>query len=78
MSKKMSFVLISFLLMACLARAGRPGPLDQKKNGSDQAAAKMSVAERGELGCEGVGEDECLMRRTMVANTDYIYTQKHP
>lgn len=26
--------------------------------------------------CEGLGEEECLMRRTLVAHTDYIYTQK--
>ncbi|KAK9064905.1 hypothetical protein SSX86_016287 [Deinandra increscens subsp. villosa] len=26
--------------------------------------------------CEGVGEEECLMRRTLVAHLDYIYTQK--
>lgn len=26
-------------------------------------------------GCEGVGEDECLMRRTLAAHIDYIYTQ---
>ncbi|GJW06835.1 phytosulfokines 3-like protein [Tanacetum coccineum] len=29
-----------------------------------------------EEGCEGIGEDECLMRRTLVAHIDYIYTQK--
>ncbi|KAI3665637.1 hypothetical protein L6452_44266 [Arctium lappa] len=29
-----------------------------------------------EEGCEGVGEEECLMRRTLVAHLDYIYTQK--
>ena len=30
-------------------------------------------------GCEGgEGAEECLMRRTLVAHTDYIYTQgKH-
>nr|BAC53658.1 preprophytosulfokine [Zinnia elegans] len=28
-------------------------------------------------GCEGtISEDECLMRRTLVAHLDYIYTQK--
>ena len=27
--------------------------------------------------CDGIGEEECLMRRTLVAHTDYIYTQKH-
>lgn len=29
-----------------------------------------------EESCEGVGEEECLMRRTLAAHTDYIYTQK--
>ncbi|KAI3747839.1 hypothetical protein L6452_10523 [Arctium lappa] len=29
-----------------------------------------------EKGCEGIGEEECLMRRTLVAHLDYIYTQK--
>ncbi|KAK1439039.1 hypothetical protein QVD17_04854 [Tagetes erecta] len=32
-----------------------------------------------EEGCEGIGEEECLMRRTLVAHLDYIYTQnKNP
>ncbi|KAG7539357.1 Phytosulfokine [Arabidopsis suecica] len=34
--------------------------------------------EQGEENCEGVGEEECiLIRRTLVAHTDYIYTQDH-
>lgn len=28
-----------------------------------------------EESCEGLGEDECLMRRTLEAHLDYIYTQ---
>jgi len=32
----------------------------------------------GERGCEGANdEDECMMRRTLAAHTDYIYTQEH-
>lgn len=28
--------------------------------------------------CSGLGEEECLMRRTLAAHIDYIYTQnKH-
>jgi len=27
--------------------------------------------------CEGFGEDECLMKRTLAAHVDYIYTQQH-
>ncbi|KAG6666031.1 hypothetical protein I3843_01G001900 [Carya illinoinensis] len=26
--------------------------------------------------CEGLGEEECLKRRTLAAHLDYIYTQK--
>ncbi|KAG5254071.1 phytosulfokine [Salix suchowensis] len=26
--------------------------------------------------CEGAGEEECLTRRTLTAQIDYIYTQK--
>ncbi|KAI3497397.1 hypothetical protein L1887_39975 [Cichorium endivia] len=28
-----------------------------------------------EENCRGDGEEECLMRRTLVAHLDYIYTQ---
>ncbi|KAF8020658.1 hypothetical protein BT93_G1173 [Corymbia citriodora subsp. variegata] len=27
--------------------------------------------------CKGIGEEECLVRRTLAAHIDYIYTQKH-
>ncbi|KAH7567552.1 hypothetical protein ACOSP7_010493 [Xanthoceras sorbifolium] len=27
--------------------------------------------------CDGVGKEECLMRRTLAAHVDYIYTQNH-
>ncbi|KAM1520916.1 hypothetical protein COP1_011267 [Malus domestica] len=29
----------------------------------------------GEADCKGLNSEECLMRRSMVAHTDYIYTQ---
>ncbi|KAL2349534.1 hypothetical protein Fmac_003534 [Flemingia macrophylla] len=29
-----------------------------------------------EESCEGIGQEDCLMRRTHAAHTDYIYTQK--
>lgn len=40
--------------------------------GVEETAEKVMEEES----CEGVGEDECLMRRTLAAHTDYIYTQK--
>lgn len=26
--------------------------------------------------CEGIGEEECFMKRILVAHTDYVYTDK--
>ncbi|KAF9678001.1 hypothetical protein SADUNF_Sadunf08G0166500 [Salix dunnii] len=39
----------------------------------------MAEAESADVekSCEGVGEDECLVRRTLTAQNDHIYTQKH-
>lgn len=39
----------------------------------DKAAMEEAVEDR----CEGLGEEECLMRRTLEAHLDYIYTQRH-
>ncbi|KAJ1287599.1 hypothetical protein BS78_02G022200 [Paspalum vaginatum] len=42
----------------------------EKLQGSEEAA--------GSRGCEGANdEDECMMRRTLAAHTDYIYTQQN-
>lgn len=30
-----------------------------------------------EVSCQELETDECLMRRTLAAHTDYIYTQNH-
>ena len=39
---------------------------------------KQGSAAPAEGGCEGANdEDECMMRRTLNAHTDYIYTQQH-
>lgn len=39
----------------------------------DDEAAKAST----EMNCSGPAEEECLMRRTLAAHIDYIYTQRH-
>lgn len=52
--------------------------IDRKKlmvmeilQGVDGEEEKVEVEQ-----CEGVGEEECLMRRTLEAHLDYIYTQE--
>ncbi|KAI3824162.1 hypothetical protein L1987_05611 [Smallanthus sonchifolius] len=63
------FFIISLLLSSTLSSA-RPEPTATTTTTTPSKDVEV------EEGCEGVGEDECLMRRTLVAHLDYIYTQK--
>lgn len=47
--------------------------LDFLKDNAEAETVEVEV----DKSCEGVGEDECLTRRTLAAQIDYIYTQKH-
>ncbi|KAF7054815.1 hypothetical protein CFC21_062432 [Triticum aestivum] len=88
------FLLAALLLCLLCTRgqAARPTPGSslQKSQGAGSATSHEKSAagtgmemEQVDLeamrGCEGgEGAEECLMRRTLVAHTDYIYTQgKH-
>lgn len=44
---------------------------------SQGVEAEHQHAEAVDDNCEGVSQDDCLMRRTLVAHLDYIYTQNH-
>ncbi|KAI4295793.1 hypothetical protein L6164_035801 [Bauhinia variegata] len=82
MSSKVSATLCMatfFLLFFTLTHAARPGPA-----ASSTVTPKVTQFEVLEVdkvnmeeSCEGIGEEECLMRRTLAAHVDYIYTQKH-
>ncbi|KAK2968923.1 hypothetical protein RJ640_018618 [Escallonia rubra] len=78
MSKVTFLCIIAFLLLSSLTHAARPDPAFhdvtpmKTQNMDDHEVDKVDVEEN----CAGVGEDECLMRRTLAANLDYIYTQK--
>ncbi|OWM64776.1 phytosulfokines-like [Punica granatum] len=65
-------LLVLFLLLnsSCAARPNPVLPF------SSTAESHSGVTE-AEESCEGRGEEECLMRRTLAAHIDYIYTQKH-
>ncbi|RWW28474.1 hypothetical protein BHE74_00043649 [Ensete ventricosum] len=86
-----SFLL--FASFVAHAGGSRPVPVDPKETSLERRRSRVrfdifffllllvqgvekEMAERVEE-CEGVREDECLMRRTLVAHTDYIYTQEH-
>ncbi|KAF9678158.1 hypothetical protein SADUNF_Sadunf07G0005800 [Salix dunnii] len=72
------FLIVALLLCSTLTYAAGPEP--GFPNGSlpknHQQVVEAEHAEGMEEICEGVGEEECLMRRTLAAHTDYIYTQK--
>ncbi|KAI6701514.1 hypothetical protein NL676_015838 [Syzygium grande] len=68
--------LLTLLLISDVSRAARPAPAggdasETRPEGVDGEAEKVEVDQ-----CEGVGEEECLMRRTLEAHLDYIYTQE--
>ncbi|XP_038991202.1 phytosulfokines-like [Hibiscus syriacus] len=83
-SKVFSFCLIVFLLFFTLSPAAvaRPEPTAsqvQHPNAPIKSLNPVTETERVEVDdiCRGIKEEEeCLMRRTLAAHVDYIYTQK--
>ncbi|CAM0873791.1 unnamed protein product [Alopecurus aequalis] len=81
------FLLLSFSHAARVAATVRNQAVQDRRHGEvdagDEEAASFSTAateedERcgnGGAGVQKGDEEECLMRRTLVAHTDYIYTQ---
>ncbi|KAL6964145.1 hypothetical protein U1Q18_035204 [Sarracenia purpurea var. burkii] len=75
MSKVCAFsMVITLLIFFELTCAARPGPAfhDVTPANTEHGDAEVEFEES----CEGVGDEECLMRRTLAAHVDYIYTQK--
>ncbi|KAF5747283.1 Phytosulfokines 3 precursor family protein [Tripterygium wilfordii] len=76
MAVKVATFFILSLLLCCStlsAIAARPEPAFA--DGSLAKTQSGVVEGHAEDSCEGIGEDECLMRRTLAAHIDYIYTQ---
>ncbi|KMZ75428.1 Phytosulfokine [Zostera marina] len=65
MSKATALVMC-LMLSIFLAEGTRPVPKDTGLMADDVGI---------DTSCVGINEDECLMRRTLVAHVDYIYTQ---
>ncbi|KAL0915790.1 hypothetical protein M5K25_013245 [Dendrobium thyrsiflorum] len=63
------FILITLVLSISSTHAASRHPADEP------SSAQGFDEEKADLSCDGVGEEECLMRRTLVAHIDYIYTQ---
>ncbi|KAH7850960.1 hypothetical protein Vadar_005239 [Vaccinium darrowii] len=71
--------MLALLLCSTLSYSARPlphpledSPVETHHGGVDARKTGAAVEES----CEGVGDEECLMRRTLAAHIDYIYTQK--
>ncbi|XP_061354635.1 phytosulfokines-like [Gastrolobium bilobum] len=78
MSSKISVCMVAFFfLFLTLTYAGRPVPSSSNviSNNIQHGVLEEEIANIEET-CESSGEEECLMRRTLAAHTDYIYTQK--
>ncbi|OWM82083.1 hypothetical protein CDL15_Pgr001657 [Punica granatum] len=76
MAKVRALLLMSLVLCSALSfAAARPEPTITHHEG--MVAEKYGEGVEAAASCDGVGEEECLMRRTLNAHIDYIYTQKH-
>ncbi|KAK7310760.1 hypothetical protein RJT34_08472 [Clitoria ternatea] len=69
MSNVATLFTLALLLSFNLIHASPPNP-------SDNAVHSLHQAEIDDENCVE-GTDECLIRRTLAAHLDYIYTQKH-
>ncbi|EXB63115.1 Phytosulfokines 3 [Morus notabilis] len=74
MAKFITFFMLTILLSSALVFAGRPYPAFNPRITGQQQNIEAKKVEDDQ--CEGVGKEECLMRRTLVAHLDYIYTQE--
>ncbi|CAK7330225.1 unnamed protein product [Dovyalis caffra] len=72
-------IIAVLLLSFTLTYAARPEPTFADVTPMDNLHGDNAEVETVQMeeSCEGVGEEECLMRRTLTAQIDYIYTQKH-
>ncbi|KAI3519360.1 hypothetical protein L1887_08409 [Cichorium endivia] len=65
------FLILALLLFSTPPYTARLTAATMTKHQNKGSGETAKIEE----GCEGIGEEECLMRRTLVAHIDYIYTQ---
>ncbi|KAI4327320.1 hypothetical protein L6164_019796 [Bauhinia variegata] len=71
MTKFSALFFMALLLCFMFTDAARPQP-----SYIQHEVVETEHAEAVNESCDGVAEEECLMRRTLAAHLDYIYTQK--
>ncbi|GFP99412.1 phytosulfokines 3 [Phtheirospermum japonicum] len=80
MGKLNSLTTITLLLFLTLVHVlARPTSMFHDANSLETHSKdhELQKVEIDENRCGGVEEDECMMRRTLQAHLDYIYTQNH-
>ncbi|XP_030538886.1 phytosulfokines-like [Rhodamnia argentea] len=80
MAKITTLFLTSLLLLSAISSCfARPEPvlLDVAPVESNRMGVTTERHELSDENCGGLGEEECLVRRTLAAHIDYIYTQEH-
>ncbi|KAJ0096044.1 hypothetical protein Patl1_16604 [Pistacia atlantica] len=66
MSHSFTFFILAFLLLT--SSEGRLISSTTGKSSSEESSID-------DIDCTGPGSEECMMRRSMVDHTDYIYTE---
>ncbi|KAK4752167.1 hypothetical protein SAY87_020965 [Trapa incisa] len=71
-------MVLALFILSTFSRAARPNPVLPLSSPSESNQKAIESEEiEVEVNCETTGEEEeCLMRRTLAAHIDYIYTQK--
>ncbi|KAL4638396.1 hypothetical protein ACB092_03G143500 [Castanea dentata] len=64
----------SLLLVLLLLSSARARPLSFTTTTSPEDL-HIPESSMDDGSCKGIGSEECLIRRSMLAHTDYIYTQ---
>ncbi|ONI02714.1 hypothetical protein PRUPE_6G217500 [Prunus persica] len=79
MARVKALFFLALLLCSTLVCAARPEPAFSAATSAKTQfeGVETEFDEVVNESCEGAGEEECLMRRTLAAHVDYIYTQKH-
>nr|KYP52359.1 Phytosulfokines 3 [Cajanus cajan] len=70
MNKITALFFMALFLLCMITHSARLEPAFQEES------LESTKLEDIDESCEGIKEDECLMRRTLAAHIDYIYTQK--
>ncbi|KAG6394276.1 hypothetical protein SASPL_144860 [Salvia splendens] len=74
MARASTFFVVLLLLFSLSSAARRTPTANERVDATDKVVTEGTQVEDS---CNGITENECLMRRTLNAHLDYIYTQQH-